>query len=39
MGKIDSKAKGARFERTLAKMIREHGYEAERGCRKESDNA
>ena len=32
MGKIDSRAKGARFERTLAKMIREYGYEAERGC-------
>lgn len=32
MGKIDSRAKGARFERQLAKMLREHGYEAERGC-------
>lgn len=32
MGKIDSRAKGARFERQLAKMIRERGYEAERGC-------
>ena len=32
MGKINSREKGARFERTLAKMIREHGYEAERGC-------
>lgn len=32
MGKINSRAKGARFERTLAKMLREHGYEAERGC-------
>lgn len=29
---VDSRAKGARFERTLAKMIREYGYEAERGC-------
>ena len=32
MGKIDSRAKGARFERQIAKMLREHGYEAERGC-------
>lgn len=32
MGKIDSRAKGARFERTIAKMLREYGYEAERGC-------
>lgn len=32
MGKINSRDKGARFERSLAKMIREYGYEAERGC-------
>ena len=32
MGKINSRDKGARFERQLAKMLREHGYEAERGC-------
>lgn len=32
MGKINSREKGARFERSLAKMIREYGYEAERGC-------
>lgn len=32
MPKINSRDKGARFERTLAKMLREHGYEAERGC-------
>ncbi len=31
-GKINSRDKGARFERLLAKMLREHGYEAERGC-------
>lgn len=30
--KINSREKGARFERQLAKMIREHGYDAERGC-------
>lgn len=32
MGKINSREKGARFERQIAKMLREHGYEAERGC-------
>ena len=31
MGKA-SRDKGARFERTLSKMLREYGYEAERGC-------
>lgn len=30
--KINSRAKGARFERQLAKMLKEYGYEAERGC-------
>lgn len=29
---IDSKDKGARYERYIAKRIREYGYEAERGC-------
>lgn len=29
---INQRQKGARFERTLAKMIRDRGYEAERGC-------
>lgn len=29
---INSRAKGARFERQIAKMLRERGYEAERGC-------
>ena len=32
MGKINSRDKGARAEREFAKMLREHGYEAERGC-------
>lgn len=27
-----SREKGARFERQLSKMLREYGYEAERGC-------
>ena len=31
MGKINSRQKGARFERTIAHMLREHGFEAERG--------
>lgn len=31
MGKINSKQKGARFERLLASKIREYGYEARRG--------
>ena len=29
--KINSRDKGARFERRIAKMLREYGYEAERG--------
>lgn len=32
MGKINSRQKGARAEREFAKLLREHGYEAERGC-------
>lgn len=32
MGKINSRQKGARGEREFAKMLREYGYEAERGC-------
>ena len=32
MAKINSRDKGARFERRIAKMLREYGYEAERGC-------
>ena len=32
MGKINSRDKGARYERYLAKRLREYGYEAERGC-------
>lgn len=28
---INSRQKGARFERKIAQMLREHGYEAERG--------
>lgn len=32
MSKINSRDKGARFERSLAKKLREYGYEAERGC-------
>lgn len=31
-GKINSRDKGARYERHIAKVLREHGYEAERGC-------
>ena len=31
MGKINSKAKGARFERFLANKLKEHGYDARRG--------
>ncbi len=30
MGKINSKQKGARFERQLASLFREHGYDARR---------
>lgn len=30
--KINSRDKGARFERKVAELLREHGYEAERGC-------
>lgn len=32
MGKINSRDKGARYERRVAEMLREYGYEAERGC-------
>lgn len=32
MGKINSREKGARFERKVAEKLREYGYEAERGC-------
>lgn len=32
MGKINSRDKGARFERMVAQILRDHGYEAERGC-------
>lgn len=32
MGKINSKDKGARYERHIAQVLRDHGYEAERGC-------
>lgn len=32
MGKINSRDKGARGERLFAALLREHGYEAERGC-------
>lgn len=32
MGKINSRDKGARYERHIAAVLREHGYEAERGC-------
>ena len=32
MKKINSRDKGARYERHIAKVLREHGYEAERGC-------
>lgn len=32
MGKINSRAKGAVGEREFAKLLRKHGYEAERGC-------
>lgn len=38
MGKINSRDKGARAEREFAKLLRDHGYEAERGCHKESEN-
>lgn len=31
MGKINSRQKGCRGERMFAKLLREHGYEAERG--------
>lgn len=29
---MNSRDKGARYERHIAKVLREHGYEAERGC-------
>ena len=32
MAKINSRAKGAVGEREFAKLLRKHGYEAERGC-------
>lgn len=32
MAKINSRDKGARYERHIAQVLREHGYEAERGC-------
>lgn len=32
MGKINSRDKGARYERHIAQVLRDHGYEAERGC-------
>lgn len=32
MAKINSRDKGARAEREFAKLLREYGYEAERGC-------
>ena len=31
MGKINSRAKGARGEREFAKLLRDHGHEARRG--------
>lgn len=34
MGKIDSRAKGARYERHIAEVLRSYGYEAERGCQR-----
>lgn len=33
MGKYE-RERGARFERLVAKMLHEHGYEAERGCQR-----
>lgn len=42
MGKINSKEKGKRFERELASLLREHGYEARRTaqyCGKSEDSA
>lgn len=32
MGKINSRQKGARGERMFAQLLRDYGYEAERGC-------
>ena len=32
MAKINSRTKGAVGEREFAKLLRKHGYEAERGC-------
>lgn len=29
---VNSRNKGARYERLIAKRLREYGYEAERGC-------
>ena len=31
MGKINSRDKGAKYERHIAQVLRDHGYEAERG--------
>lgn len=31
MGKINSRDKGARYERHIAQILRDYGYEAERG--------
>lgn len=32
MGKINSKQKGARFERALANKLKDYGYDCRRGC-------
>ena len=32
MGKINSRDKGARYERHVAEVLRRFGFEAERGC-------
>lgn len=32
MGKINSRDKGAKYERHIAQVLRDHGFEAERGC-------
>ena len=32
MGKINSREKGARFERTIANILRENGFDTKRGC-------
>lgn len=38
MGKINSRQKGARFERQIAQMLREYGFEAERGVQERRVN-